>query len=93
MTRPAAKRIRRYRERILENALNGRYWDVEPEIVGVSRGTQTIMDGRDMEILILKRDMARLNAEMDVIMGYSDEMEKKLEDVGFELRLLVDGLE
>lgn len=92
MNRRPAKRIRRYRDQILGNSLNGQYWGVEPEIVGVSRGTQTQLDSRDMEILILKRDIDRINTEMDVVVAHCEELTKKLEDVGFELRLLLDGL-
>jgi hypothetical protein len=84
--------VKRTRRRAVVNALNGGYWDVEPQITGISRGTQTMLDGPELEILLLKRDMAAMDAELDRIAAHCEKMTIKLEEVGFELEMVLKGI-
>jgi predicted nucleic acid-binding Zn-ribbon protein len=85
--------VRRWRRRRVEinTNLNGEYWEVnEPTVtVNISQQTQTPVYSRELEVVILKRDMERLNRELDDILEENERLQGKLDEAYEDLTLLL----
>lgn len=100
---PVKRRRRRY---AIDSALNGEYWsDSEQTVTGkisqsvqasvqtADKAVQTTMSSPEFEIAVLKRDVARINQDLDEIFLANESLNQRLQASQDDMKLLLTHLD